>query len=480
MAMNDCKFPLVQELPTEFSAVDAFRRCAHLPYCLFLDSARQGDALGRYSFVAADPFDVTELSFEEALGGVHPFAELEPRLQAFRTPHIDNLPPFQGGLAGVFSYELAHCFEKVPLTRYREFDIPVLTLGWYDVVFAFDHQENKGWLISHGAPETDDTARHELATKRLANFADLASQPPSGWNVESWRDSERPVLNSTELSPQHSVGDLPGLTSDFSADQYQSAVRRAVEHIHAGDIFQVNLSQRLLVAQTEDPRDLYLRLRQQNPAPFAGYFDAGSYQLASASPERFLRCWSGDVEARPIKGTRRRTSSAVANLYSADELSASEKDRAENVMIVDLMRNDLSRSCLDESVIVDALCRLETYQYVQHLVSVVRGQLREDSSPLQLLAGAFPGGSITGAPKVRAMEIIADIEPTARGPYCGSLGYLGFDGWLDLSILIRSITVSQGWQQAAVGGGIVSQSQPRNEYEETWHKATGMLRAMQK
>jgi para-aminobenzoate synthetase component 1 len=228
-----------------------------------------------------------------------------------------------------------------------------------------------------------------------------------------------------------------------------------------------------------DALELYLRLRQCNPAPFAGWFDGGEFQLASASPERFLSVCDQRVEARPIKGTRRRTAQAEADLFAGDELLESEKDRAENVMIVDLLRNDLSRVCEPASVRVTQLCGLEPYQFVQHLVSVVVGALRPGATPIELLRGAFPGGSITGAPKVRAMEIIAELEPTARGPYCGSLGYVGFDGWLDQNILIRTITAAGGWWQFPVGGGIVAQSTPQREYEETWHKAAGLLRALE-
>jgi para-aminobenzoate synthetase component 1 len=269
------------------------------------------------------------------------------------------------------------------------------------------------------------------------------------------------------------------LTSNFAAEQYLDAVRRAIEYIHAGDVFQVNLSQRLLHPATDDPVALYLRLRRRNPATFAAYFDLGEFQIASASPERFLQVVEGQVEARPIKGTRRRIARPEADLFAGDELRESEKDNAENVMIVDLLRNDLSRVCRPESVVVSDLCRLETYEFVQHLVSVVRGQLREGATALDLLRAAFPGGSVTGAPKVRAMEIIAELEPTARGPYCGALGYIGFDGSMDTNILIRTITAGRGWWQMPVGGGIVAQSDPQREYEETWHKAEGMLRALE-
>jgi para-aminobenzoate synthetase component 1 len=269
-----------------------------------------------------------------------------------------------------------------------------------------------------------------------------------------------------------------GLTSNFSAEGYRAAVQRAIDYVYAGDIFQVNLSQRLLYPADGNALSLYLRLRQCNPAPFAGWFDLGDAQIVSASPERFLSVRDGRVEARPIKGTRRRTAWAEADLFAGDDLMQSEKDCAENVMIVDLLRNDLSRACEADSVEVTQLCGLETYQFVQHLVSAVEGKLAAGKTAIDIVRAAFPGGSITGAPKIRAMEIIAELEPTARGAYCGSLGYFGFDGSMDLSILIRTITAARGWWQFPVGGGIVAQSSPEREYEETWHKAEGLLRAL--
>jgi para-aminobenzoate synthetase component 1 len=280
------------------------------------------------------------------------------------------------------------------------------------------------------------------------------------------------------LAPQHEVPGRPGLTSNFSAEGYRTAVRRVIDYIHAGDIFQANLSQRLLHRATTSSAELYCRLRKRNPAPFAAYLEGGDWQIASASPERFVQVSDREVETRPIKGTRGRALRPEADLYAGDDLRASEKDRAENIMIVDLLRNDLSRTCLANSVRVSQLCGLETYEYVQHLVSVVKGQLKPDLSPLETLRTSFPGGSITGAPKIRAMEIIAELEPTARGPYCGTLGYLGVGGQMDTNILIRTITATRGWWQLPVGGGITAHSDPQRELEETWHKAAGLLRAV--
>jgi para-aminobenzoate synthetase component 1 len=281
-------------------------------------------------------------------------------------------------------------------------------------------------------------------------------------------------------APQYPLPGHAGVTSTFDRSGYLDAVRRAIEYVHAGDCFQVNLSQRLLAPLTELPLDLYARLRERNPAPFAGYLDLGEFAVASASPERFLRVTDGDVETRPIKGTRPRGRTPAEERDRMAELAASPKDRAENVMIVDLLRNDLGRVCEYGTVRVPRVCQVETFRYVHHLVSEVRGRLAAGKTPADLLRACFPGGSVTGAPKVRAMEIIAELEPTARGPYCGSLGYLGFDGSMDSNILIRTFTAGRGWVQFPVGGGIVADSDPEREYEETLHKAEGLLRALRR
>ncbi len=462
---------LVEPWGAEANLEDAFARLARLPHCLFLDSARRDPVLGRYSFLTADPFDY----FESAADGTDALAELQRRLGAWSSPTIDALPPFQGGAAGLFGYDLGRSLERLPQPQIDEFKTPALAIGFYDVVLAVDHLQQQAWIISQGFPATDPAARRRRAAERLEQFRGWLSGPPP--QKSSSASDSNANLPLAQLAPQYSVSGPPGLTSNFSAEQYLSAIRRAIEYIHAGDVFQVNIAQRLLYPAQDDAVQLYLRLRRCNPATFAGYFDLGATQIVSASPERFLRVRDAQVEARPIKGTRQRTARPEADLFAGDELLQNEKDRAENVMIVDLLRNDLARVCRPESVRVTQLCRLENYEYVQHLVSAVCGTLAEGRGALDLLRASFPGGSITGAPKVRAMEIIAELEPTARGAYCGALGYFGFDGTLDTNLLIRTITASRGWWQAPVGGGIVAQSVPAREYEETWHKATGLIRA---
>ena len=468
------ELPLVLELHPVPDVESALLRLASLPHCLLLDSALRDSHVGRYSFVTADPFEwLTAMPDQDDVLG-----QLDQRLKRYRAMSRPDLPPFQGGAAGLFGYELSRALELVAPARFDEFGAPAMAIGMYDVVLAIDHREHRAWLISQGFPETDPARRRQRAESRIERFCACLACPVNPSAEFRASRVNKATLSRADLAPSFSVPGPEGLLSNFSADAYLASIQRAIDYIFAGDIFQVNLAQRLLFPAKDDALSLYLRLRHCNPAPFAGWFDLGDFQIASASPERFLSVKNGQVEARPIKGTRRRTARAEADLFAGDELLESEKDRAENVMIVDLLRNDLSRVCTPSSVHVSQLCGLEIYQFVQHLVSVVRGTLAPGNSAVDLVRAAFPGGSITGAPKVRAMEIIAELEPTARGPYCGSLGYIGFDGSLDLNILIRTITAGRGWWQFPVGGGIVAQSSPEREYEETWHKAEGLLRAL--
>jgi len=464
--------PLVEEIRPLPDLVAAFRQWSLLPHCIFLDSSLGDARRGRYTFLAADPFDYVQV----AAGGEDGLASLGHRLTRFSAPRIPDLPPFQGGAAGMFGYDLGRALERLPEARHNEFQSPAMACGLYDVVLVIDHHTDQAWLVSQGFPERQPERRRRRAAWRLNQMKELLSRTASQGEVVRRRTRDDVAVEN--LSTQFAVSGHERLTSNFSADKYLTMVEQAMEYIRAGDLFQVNVAQRLLHPADVDSVSLYLRLRRCNPAPFAGYFDTGNFQIVSASPERFLQVDGRSVEACPIKGTRPRTAWPEADLFAGDELEQSEKDRAENVMIVDLLRNDLSRVCVPSSVRVTQLCELETFQYVQHLVSAVNGTLADGCSPLDLIRAAFPGGSVTGAPKVRAMEIIAELEPTARGPYCGSLGYLGFDGDLDLSILIRTITAGRGWWQFPVGGGITAQSVPQREYEETWHKAEGLIRAV--
>jgi len=470
---------LVEELVPAPDPAETFQRLAGLAHPLFLDSSLRHPCLGRYSFLSADPFEWicargnrTLVSSESRpREPANPFTVLSERLRRFRLKPTPGLPPFQGGAAGVFGYDLCHHLERLPRARFDEFEVPDLAIGLYDWVVAFDHSQNRVWLISTGFPETESTRRTRHAQRRADTVKRWLEKPPT-------RRLTRQASPTQTAGTRYPVHEVTGLTSNFSRGTYLDAARQAIDYIHAGDCFQVNLAQRLLYPAEVAADELYLRLRERNPSTFAGYLDLGEFVIASASPERFLAVKDGEVETRPIKGTRPRGYTQAEDDICRQELLKSEKDRAENIMIVDLLRNDLGRVCRYGSVRVPALCRLESYRYVHHLVSEVRGRLRKGLGPVDLLGAAFPGGSVTGAPKIRAMQIIAELEPHARGPYCGSLAYLGFDGTMDSSILIRTFTIGRGWVQFPVGGGIVADSSPEQEYEETWHKAEGLLRAL--
>lgn len=453
--------PLAVELIPAPDPWAVARRLAHLPHLLFLDSSETHPDRGRYSYVSGDPVMWVAASARPERGALADLQECFRTLPAFP---VGELPPFRGGTAALFGYGLGRELERLPATEIDEFRVPDLAAGGYPTVIAFDHATGRAWVVG------DERWRK--------NFEQLLSHLSAQSRVRI-HHSRSPHAPVRPLAPQYPLPGFPGVTSNFDRAGYEAAVRRVVEYIHAGDAFQVNLSQRLLAPLTEHPLELYGRLRTLNPAPFSAYFDLGDFQILSASPERFLRVHpGGEVETRPIKGTRPRGRTPEEDAALVRDLVTNPKDRAENVMIVDLLRNDIGKACEYGSVRVPRVCEVETFRFVHHLVSEVRGKLRPGVGPLELLAGAFPGGSVTGAPKVRAMEIIAELEPTARGPYCGCLGWIGFDGAMDTNILIRTFTAGRGWVQFPVGGGVVADSDPAREYEETLHKAAGLLRSL--
>ena len=479
---------LVAETAAGIDPVTVFRHATRLPHAIFFDSAlvdrpaappqapaASGDPpvrLGRFSFVAADPIRSWQVAREgtwpeccDAITAV--FATMRTVLADLACGTIPGLPPFQGGIAGLVAYEsgLARLGLEPPPAAGPD---PLLSLHAYDVVFAYDHDLERGWLISQGVPARGPVERARRAGERLATFL---AEIPARASAPAAAAPPAPVA-------VHPVPGRRRVRSTHSRDSYLSMVRTGIELVHAGDIFQANLAQRFEVAAAVEPVQAYLVAREVNPAPFACYLDTGDVHVASMSPERFLQVSRGVVRTHPIKGTRRVTASPEADLYASADLEASEKDRAENVMIVDLLRNDLSRVCTPQSVCVEALCRLERYRYVQHLVSVVSGRLRLGLGALDALEAAIPGGSISGAPKHRACEIISALEQVGRGCYCGSLGYVGFDGTADFNLLIRTLVIAPGTIAFAAGGGITAASDPAAEYAESLAKAEGMLRVL--
>ncbi|RMG02306.1 MAG: anthranilate synthase component I family protein [Planctomycetota bacterium] len=472
------RLPLVIEIDRP-DIVELFRRLAGLPGCIWLDSADPYERLGRFSYLAADPFawfslPATAVQSRETVRRF--WCDLVKVCRDFRAEPEENIPPFQGGLAGFFGYEFGLAFEQVSVAPWKAFAPPLCAFGLYDCIFTFDHQRNRAWIVSQGFPKRRFGERFEHARRRAERFLAIAQQ--ANCDEAAGRDLESPSLSPDAFGAVPiEVGEYQAY-GNFTRDAYLDVIAKAIEYIRAGDIFQVNLAQQFFAPARCDDVSFYLDLRTSNPAPFGAFFDAGSARVMSSSPELFLRVTGDHVETRPIKGTRRRTGDPNRDQDLAGDLESSEKDRAENVMIVDLLRNDLSRVCLPDSVCVTELCRIEPYATVLQMVSAVEGRLRPNCDGFDLLAASFPGGSITGAPKVRAMEIIAELEPNARGPYCGSLGYLGFDGSAEWNILIRTVTSFAGWWAAPAGGGIVVQSDPELEYEETLIKVRAVLEAM--
>jgi para-aminobenzoate synthetase component 1 len=459
--------PLVRELvPTPDPATVAARLAA-LPHRAWLDSAGGPERLARYSFLSADPWHVITPPPADWSGPLR--AALAPGRALARL----DLPPFQGGAIGFLAYEFGRRLERVPPPRADDRPVPDAWFGLYDWALAWDHAAGRAWLVSTGLPATGP----DRARRAAERAAQVMACIETGHGA---RSTKHPAHGPQPATPSHPVPELDGaVRSVFSRDAYRAAVRRVRDYILAGDVFQVNLAQRLEAPIDDDPFAFYLRLRRVNPAPFGAYLDAGGCVVASASPERFLRVTpDGAVETRPIKGTRPRGGDAATDAAFGAELLASAKDRAENVMIVDLLRNDLSRVCAPGTVAVPELCVLERYATVQHLVSTVTGRLAPGRDALDLLAAAFPGGSITGAPKVRAMEIIAELEPVARGVYCGAIGYLSVTGAMDTSVAIRTAVLRDGVATFGAGGGVVADSDPDAEYRETLDKARGVVAAL--
>ena len=454
---------VVVELDPALEPLDALERLAGLSFPILLDSAADRGGTGRYSYLAADPVATFHGSAPDDL-----LADAERALAAFPTPRDPALPPFQGGLAGFVAYDYARLLERLPAPRPGDPEIPDVFLGLYDWVIAWDHALRRTWLISTGVPMMGPD-REPRARARSVEVLNLLR-------------AERRHRETTVADPlppyRHTAIPPTAARPNFTALSYQAAVSRVRDYILAGDVFQVNLAQRFDAQLTSAPLELYGKLRTRNPAPFAAFIDGGAFQLLSASPERFLRLDGRHVETRPIKGTRPRGAEPSADAALAAELQASEKDRAENVMIVDLLRNDLSRVCRAGTVRATELLRLESHPTVHHLVSVVEGTLENGRSAFDLLRAAFPGGSITGAPKLRAMQIIAELEPSRRSIYCGTIGYVSFAGDMDTSIVIRTLVVAgdRVWFQA--GGGIVADSDPVAEYEETLDKARALVEAL--
>lgn len=445
------------ELPYFENTAELFESFADSPWAVFLDSGRHHLGQSRYDIVAAHPYvtlstrgTVTEVRDRNgsSLSPEDPFELLRKQLLPFAGEQ--HPLPFRGGAIGYFAYDLARRLERLPATAQDGEQIAEMAVGIYDWALVVDHEEQRSYLCTAGRDPRTESRWSELCAR-------FSHPQPARFRA--------PLELATPLA------------SNMTWERYSHAFNRIKAYIEAGDCYQVNLAQRFAGAVSGDPWLAYQTLRIINPAPFAAYFNTPFGQVLSASPERFLKVSQGKVETKPIKGTRPRAGHPLLDAALGEALRESEKDRAENVMIVDLLRNDLSKNC--DCVRVPKLFQVESFPTVHHLVSTVEGILREGRDGLHLLRGCFPGGSITGAPKLRAMEIIEELEPNRRGVYCGAIGYIGFNGDMDTNIAIRTLVYSKGVIRFWAGGGIVADSRVKDEYQETFDKAAAMLRLLQ-
>lgn len=448
-------------------ATDIFSLFSEEKHPFLLDSSLQKGSRGRFSFIGFEPFEIFSASGQEAL------QELAARYQRHQVDFKNMPAPFAGGLVGFLGYDLGLSLEGLFSSAKNDFGLPDCFFGFYDGTIAIDHLLRKLYIVATGLPEKNPALAEKNAKAKIADIAKRLNEylpgradlsPDAGWPKEE---------DDADFAFQ----------SNFTREKYIHAVQKVLGYIAQGEIYQVNLSQRFLFENRFDsqssPFELYKVLCTLSPANFGAYFDAKDFQIISHSPEEFLRLKNNHVYTCPMKGTRPRGKDIIEDEIMKNELLASAKERAELLMVTDLERNDLGRVCDYGSVGVQSMCVLEEYATVFQTISIVEGNLRKDKNAFDLIKACFPSGSVTGCPKIRSMQIIDEIEKTRRGPYTGSLGYIGFNGDMDFNILIRTLVKKNNEISFHVGGGIVADSVPEREYEETLVKAKALRRAIQ-
>ena len=447
------------ELPYNRNPSEVFARIASEPWSIFLDSGYPYTDTGRFDIIAARPYRTITCNGTETLiregqvtrrSDADPFSLVKSSL-GDRVQNYSGLP-FCGGALGYFSYDLGRRIEALPTGKQRELSIPDMAIGLYDWAVIYDHHVRRAWLVGQGR--------------------DPGTENQWGALLELFSSKGQSQLPRFQINSE--------FHSCFSKQGYTDAFNKVKSYIHEGDCYQVNLTQQFIAEVSGDSWDIYLQMRKSNPAPFSVYFKLDEGAVLSTSPERFLNLNNGQVETKPIKGTIRRSIFAYEDKALAEQLLESKKDRAENLMIVDLLRNDLGKSCETGSVAVPKLFALESYATIHHLVSTVTGRLAKGKHALDLLRDCFPGGSITGAPKLRAMQIIDELEPHLRSVYCGAIGYIGFDGNMDTNIAIRTMVHQNDHIYCWAGGGIVADSQVEVEYQECFSKIASLLKMFEK
>ncbi|MGD0887428.1 MAG: anthranilate synthase component I family protein [Thermodesulfovibrionales bacterium] len=447
------------------------------PGSFLFESVKGPAKIARYSFIGFDAaaiFKVKDGLIETESGGKYSLSQEEPLkkldeiLGRYSQRAAPELPPFQGGMAGLLSYDFVHYLEKLPKTTADDLRLPDAHFLLIDRLIAFDHEEKKAWAIvcpGVRSSELDHALWYDEAEDALDQIG---------------RVMERGKEKDPSAGP-HRIPQKIEMLHEMRREEYMDMVKRAKAYVAAGDIFQANLSQRVSAYIGElNPWHLYTVLKNINPSPFAGFLDFGDYSLVSSSPERLVRLRDGSIETRPIAGTRPRGRDTREDKRMREELLLNDKERAEHIMLIDLERNDVGKVSDYGSVKVDELMITEDYSHVIHIVSNVCGVLAPHRTPLDVVKATFPGGTITGVPKVRCMEIIDELEPVRRGAYTGSMGYIGFSGNMDLNIIIRTFVIKDGYAYVQAGAGIVADSDPEREYHETLKKAEALIKTLER
>ncbi|MBU0467586.1 MAG: aminodeoxychorismate synthase component I [Candidatus Omnitrophica bacterium] len=436
------------------------------PHLFFLDSSMHEPSRGRYSFIGFDPFKVVESNGKNAVD------EIAKEFKVFKelkgdSLQLNEITPLSCGVVGFVSYDYGLYQEKIKLSLTPQDLVPDCYFCFYDAIITIDHFTQQLHITSCGLPQKDEALCSKRAQSRLK---DIETKISACLNDSEDSSSEDTVYGIGADKTDQKIF----LKGDITKEQYEKAVEKALDHIEKGDIYQVNLSQRFMLdleGIDVEKLELYRQLRKTSLSPFSAYFDCGDYQVMSTSPERFLQTDGNVLQSRPMKGTRPRSENEEADRELKKELEQSEKDKAELLMITDLLRNDIGKVCEYGSVHVKEMRTIEAYKTVYQATSTVEGKLKADIDSFDIIKACFPGGSITGCPKIRSMEIIEDLEPTRRGIYTGALGYISFSGNMDLNILIRTLLLKDNIVYFQVGGGIVADSTPEGEYEETLVKA---------
>jgi anthranilate/para-aminobenzoate synthase component I len=485
--------PLYKEI--QYCSPCAIYEAVSSPRSFLLESVKGPEKIARYSFIGFSPClefisnnGLVEVNYTDKrfIQSSSPLRLLKEFICSYvQLPH-DNLPSFQGGVVGMLGYDFVQYFERLPQNALNDLELPDAHFLIIDQLIAFDHILKKCWIIvCPGAKEyigngiTDKSAnwqeKYDEAQERIHKISNHILK--SG--LTDYGDDQINQFTSRELLRQESKRNIE-IIYEMTKDDYMDIVKKAKEYISAGDIFQANLSQRVSAyLKKTDPLSLYKILRCINPSPFAAFVDFGNYQIVSSSPERLIKVKGNSIETRPIAGTRPRGKDSREDAIMRTELLLNEKERAEHIMLIDLERNDLGRVSQYGTVKVDELMITEDYSHVIHIVSNITGHIHTNKDCFDAIRAAFPGGTITGVPKVRCMEIIDELEPVRRGPYTGSIGYISFTGNMDLNIIIRTFVIKNGMAFVQAGAGIVADSDPEREYYETLKKAGALIKTLE-